>query len=37
MGACGLGPVLAVNEKFYNQIDEDQLKDIIDYYKEMEE
>ena len=37
MGACGFGPVLAVNEKHYTNIDEDRLTEIIDFYKEIEE
>ena len=37
MGACGFGPVLGVNQKYYTQMDEDSLREVIDYYKEIEE
>jgi NADH-quinone oxidoreductase subunit E len=37
MSACGFGPILAVNDSYYNQLDEDRLKEIIDFYKESEE
>jgi NADH-quinone oxidoreductase E subunit len=37
MSACGFGPIMAVNDSYYNQLDEDRLKEIIDFYKESEE
>jgi len=37
MSACGQGPVMAVNNSYYTQLDEDKLKEIIDFYKESEE
>jgi NADH-quinone oxidoreductase subunit E len=37
MSACGLGPILAVNDSYYTQLNEDKLKEIIDFYKESEE
>lgn len=36
MGACGLGPVLSVNERYYTGVTEDRAEEIIDYYLEME-
>lgn len=37
MSACGFGPIMVVNDSYYNQLDEDRLKEIIDFYKESEE
>lgn len=36
MGACGLGPVMAVNERYYTEVTEDKLEELIDDYKESE-
>jgi NADH-quinone oxidoreductase E subunit len=37
MGACGFGPVLSVNGKFYTEVDDDRLDEIIELYKETED
>ncbi|MFW6100403.1 MAG: NAD(P)H-dependent oxidoreductase subunit E, partial [Bacteroidota bacterium] len=37
MGACGLGPVMAVNEEYYTEITEDRLEEIVKGYKEIED
>ncbi|MGM0530111.1 MAG: NADH-quinone oxidoreductase subunit NuoE [Bacteroidota bacterium] len=37
MGGCGLGPVMAVNNRYFTEITEDKLEEIIDDYKESEE
>lgn len=36
VGACGLAPVVVVNEKVYGQVTLDQVKDIIAEYKQLE-
>ena len=36
MGACGLGPVLAVNEQYHTRVTEDQIEEIIGHYQEIE-
>ena len=33
MGACGLGPVVRVNEDIYARVKSDQMKDILDKYE----
>ncbi|HMA68606.1 MAG TPA: NADH-quinone oxidoreductase subunit NuoE [Candidatus Mcinerneyibacterium sp.] len=35
-GACGLAPVLMVNEDVYGHVDRDKVKEIIKKYKDME-
>ena len=37
MGACGFGPVMAVNDKYYTKMNIEKLIEVIDYYKNMEE
>lgn len=37
LGACGMGPVIAVNNKYYTKLDISKLKEIIDFYKNLEE
>ncbi|MBS3807926.1 MAG: NAD(P)H-dependent oxidoreductase subunit E [Bacteroidales bacterium] len=37
MGACGMGPVMAVNNRYYTGVTEDQVEEIIAYYRETEE
>ncbi len=37
MGACGSGPVLSVNDKYYTQVNLNRLTEIIKYYKNLEE
>jgi len=37
MNACAFGPVMAVNDSYYTGLNEDKLKEIIDFYKESEE
>jgi len=37
MGACGVGPVVAVNNNYYTRVTEDRLEDIIADYLETEE
>jgi len=32
MGACGLGPVMAINEKYYTEVSVHEVPDIIEYY-----
>ncbi|MEN2258992.1 NAD(P)H-dependent oxidoreductase subunit E [Paraclostridium benzoelyticum] len=36
VGACGLAPVVVVNGKVYGQVKDDQVKDIIAEYKQIE-
>lgn len=36
VGACGLAPVVVVNGKVYGQVKVDQVKDIINEYKQLE-
>ena len=36
MGACGSGPVLAVNEKYYTKMNVEKLAEIIEFYKNNE-
>jgi NADH:ubiquinone oxidoreductase subunit E len=36
IGACGLAPVIAVNEKFHAKVAKDQVKTIIDNYRKKE-
>ena len=37
MGACGFGPVMEVNNKYYTSLNEDKLREVLEYYKESEE
>jgi iron-hydrogenase subunit gamma len=37
MGACGFGPVLAINDKYYTKVDVKKLNEIIKFYKNLEE
>ena len=37
MGACGSGPILCVNEKYYTNVDVKKLAEIIKLYKNLEE
>jgi NADH-quinone oxidoreductase E subunit len=37
IGACGLAPVIAVNEKFHAKVSKDNVKEIIDNYRSKEE
>jgi len=37
MGACGMGPVMAVNDRYYTRVAVDQVEDILAYYLETEE
>ena len=37
MGACGFGPVLSVNDKYYTKVDARKLNEIIKFYKNLEE
>ena len=37
MSACGFGPIMAVNDSYYTELNEDKLKEIIDFYKASEE
>ena len=36
MGACGSGPVLAVNEKYYTKMTIEKLSEVIEFYKNYE-
>jgi NADH-quinone oxidoreductase E subunit len=36
IGACGLAPVIAVNEKFHAKVTKDKVKDVLDQYRNME-
>ena len=36
MGACGIGPILAVNEKYYTNMTVEKLGGIIEFYKNNE-
>jgi NADH:ubiquinone oxidoreductase subunit E len=33
MGACGLGPVVRVNEDIYARVKPDQMKEVLDKYE----
>lgn len=37
IGACGLAPVIAVNEKFHAKVAKDDIEDIIENYRKKEE
>jgi len=37
MGACGLGPVVSINNRYYTRVDEDKLEEIIEDYREIEQ
>jgi len=37
MGACGFGPVLAINNKYYTKVDVKKLNEIIKFYINLEE
>ncbi len=37
LGACSLGPVMAVNDKYFTKLDSPKLKEIIDFYRNLEE
>lgn len=37
MGACGFGPVMSINEKYYTKMTIRKLVEIIDHYKNQEE
>ena len=37
LGACSLGPVMAVNDKYFTKLDIPKLKEIIDFYRNLEE
>ena len=37
MGACGFGPVLSVNDKYYTKMNLQKLADVISFYKSLEE
>jgi len=37
MSACSFGPIMAVNDSYYTELNEDKLKEIIDFYKASEE
>ena len=37
MAACGMGPVMAVNEKYFTNLTIEKITEIIDSYKSMEE
>ena len=36
VGACGIAPVVSVNDKVYGQFKPEQVSDILDYYKSLE-
>lgn len=36
MGACGLGPIIAINEKYYTNMTVEKLAEIIEFYKNQE-
>ncbi len=36
VGACGLAPVVVVNSKVYGQFKPEQVSDVLDYYKSLE-
>ncbi|MFR8152470.1 MAG: NAD(P)H-dependent oxidoreductase subunit E, partial [Romboutsia timonensis] len=36
VGACGLAPVVVVNGKVYGQFKLDQVGELLDYYKSLE-
>ena len=37
MGGCSLGPVMALNNRYFTEVTEDKLEEIIEDYKENEE
>ena len=37
IGACGLAPVVRVNDKIYGHFKESQVKEVIQHYRELEE
>ncbi|MGM0497469.1 MAG: NAD(P)H-dependent oxidoreductase subunit E [Bacteroidota bacterium] len=37
MNSCSFGPIMAVNDSYYTGLNEDKLREIIDFYKESEE
>ena len=37
IGACGLAPVVRVNEKIYGHFKVEQVKEVIQHYRELEE
>ena len=37
MGACGFGPVMAVNDKYYTKMDIEKLEEVIEFYRNLEE
>jgi NADH:ubiquinone oxidoreductase subunit E len=37
LGVCGKGPILAVNQQFYIEFAADMLKDLLDYYRTLED
>ena len=37
MGACGRGPVLEVNGEYYEQVTRESLKELIEFYRHLEE
>ncbi len=37
MGACGFGPVLAINSKYYTRVDVKKLNEIVKFYINLEE
>lgn len=37
LGACGQGPVLAVNDEYYTQVDQKALEEIISLYQNMKQ
>ncbi len=37
MASCGYGPVISVNDRYYTNVDMENLTEIIDYYKNLEE
>lgn len=37
LGACAIAPIISVNDKFYSQVDIQQLDEIVEHYKNLEE
>jgi NADH-quinone oxidoreductase E subunit len=37
IGACGQSPVMSINGEYYEKVGKDRLKEIINFYKELEE
>ena len=37
MGACGFGPVMSVNDKYYTKLNIRKLAEVIEFYKNLEE